>query len=185
MLVLSTWVARPGSTYRFSFVFLVPLLWLAYCVRGRMRLHPLHFALYAIALLFHDLGAFGLYQRKFFGLEFDFFVHLYFGFVLGLVLYRGFEHFFGWNGWKLWIAVAIFTLGIGGVHELVEWSSTMILGPERGMLKLDPNDPFDTQKDLFNNLSGAVLAVIVYSLARRARRNHEQASIPAPVPEGN
>jgi uncharacterized membrane protein YjdF len=187
MLMLSLGVARPGSTYRFSFLFLAPMLWLAYGVRRRIHLHPLHFALFAIALLLHDLGAFGFYQRKFFGLEFDLFVHSYFGFVLGLVLYRGFEHFFKLSGWKLWFAVAIFTLGIGGVHELVEWSSTMLLGPERGMLKLDPNDPFDTQKDLFNNLAGAIFASIVYSVTRgaRQRRSREHGAIPIGAQQHN
>jgi uncharacterized membrane protein YjdF len=185
MLMLSLGVARPGSTYRFSFLFLAPMLWLAYRTRNRVHLHPLHFALFAIALLLHDLGALGFYQRKFFGLEFDLFVHAWFGFVLGLVLYRSFEHFLNLSGWKLWFAVAIFTLGIGGVHELVEWSSTMLLGPERGMLKLDPNDPFDTQKDLFNNLAGAVLASILYSIVRQRQRSREHISIPLTAKQHN
>src|SRR6059036_524920 len=95
MLVLSLRVARAGSTYKFSFVFLAPMLWLAYFVRARIAPHPLHFAFFAAALLLHDLGAFGFYQRKFFGLEFDFFVHLYFGMVAGFVFYRAFDRFFG------------------------------------------------------------------------------------------
>jgi uncharacterized membrane protein YjdF len=162
-------------------LFLLPLLWLPYFARRKIKLHPFHFALFAIALLVHDLGTFGYYRRTFFGLEFDIYVHFYFGMVIGFVLYRAFNHFFGLTGWKLWVAVALFALGIGGVHELVEWASTMMLGPERGMLKLDPNDPFDTQKDLLNNLCGAVLASALYAFGRRARRDGARTSVSAPI----
>ena len=65
--------------------------------------------------------------------------------------------------------MALLTLGIGGVHELVEWSSTLALGPERGMLKIDPSDPFDTQKDLANNLAGALVAAAFYATARKSQ----------------
>jgi hypothetical protein len=166
MVALSFGFAPPGSTYKFSFAILAPILWLVYFARSRLALHPFHFGLFAGALLLHDLGSFGFYRRKFFGLEFDLFVHFYFGLVAGFVFYRAFETFYGLTGWRLWLAVALFTLGVGGVHELIEWSSTLAMGPERGMLKLDPNDPFDTQKDLLNNLCGALLATALYSLAR-------------------
>jgi uncharacterized membrane protein YjdF len=56
---------------------------------------------------------------------------------------------------------------MGSAHELVEWSTTLVMGPERGMLKIDPRDPFDTQKDLANNLAGALVAAGVYAVARR------------------
>jgi len=167
MISLSLWAAPAGSTYKFSFAVLSPMLWLVYFLRRRFALHPFHFALFAVALLLHDLGSFGFYRQKFFGFEFDLFVHFYFGVVAGFVLYRALGHFYGLAGWRLWVAVLLLTLGIGGVHELVEWSTTLMMGPERGMLKLDPNDPFDTQKDLLNNLAGAVLASVFYSLARR------------------
>jgi len=165
LVALSLWVAPPGSTYKFSFAILSPILWLIYFVRARLALHPFHFGLFAAAILLHELSSFGFYRRKFFGVEFYLFVHFYFGVVAGFVFYRGFKHFYELKGWKLFVAVALFTLGVGGVHELVEWSTTLAMGPERGMLKLDPNDPFDTQKDLLNNLCGAMLAAALYSVA--------------------
>jgi uncharacterized membrane protein YjdF len=169
MVALSLWVAPAGSTYKFSFAILGPILWLIYFLRHRLALHPLHFALFGTALLLHNLGALGYYRREFFGMEFDLFVHFYFGFVAGFVLYRALGRFFKLAGWRLWVAVALLTLGIGGVHELIEWSTTLAMGPERGMLKIDPHDPFDTQKDLANNLAGALLAVAFYALARKLR----------------
>lgn len=165
LVALSLWAAPPGSTYKYSFLILGPILWLVYFFRGRLALHPFHFALFATAILLHDLGSLGFYRKQFFGVEFDLFVHFFFGVVAGFVLYRALSYFYGVTGWKLWLGVAIFTLGLGGVHELIEWSTTLIMGPERGMLKLDPNDPFDTQKDLLNNLAGALLATALYSIA--------------------
>ena len=167
LIVVSVWMAPPGSTYKAAFAILAPLLWLVYAVRRRLALHPLHFGFFAGALLLHDLGSLGFYRRRFLGFEFDLFVHFYFGMVAGFVLYRAIGHFLGLTGGKLWLAVILLTLGIGGVHELVEWSTTLVMGPERGMLKLDPNDPFDTQKDLLNNLAGAMLASCLYAAARR------------------
>src|SRR5688572_12580274 len=164
MVALSLWIAPSGSTYKFSFAILAPILWLVFAVRTRIALHPFHFALFAAALLLHNLGALGFYRRKFWGIEFDLFVHFYFGVVAGFVFYRAFERFYGLAGWRVWVAVALFTLGVGGVHELIEWSTTLAMGPERGMLKMDPNDPFDTQKDLLNNLSGALLSAAAYSV---------------------
>src|SRR5688572_20648308 len=124
MVALSIWIAPAGSTYKFSFAVLSPILWLVYFLRRRLALHPFHFALFAAALLLHDLGSFGFYRKKFLGFEFDLFVHFYFGVVAGFVFYRAFETFYRLFGWKLWLAVALFTLGVGGVHELVEWSTT-------------------------------------------------------------
>jgi uncharacterized membrane protein YjdF len=57
------------------------------------------------------------------------------------------------------MGVALVVLGIGAVHELMECGTTVILGPEKGMLKLRPDQPFDTQKDLLNNLLGALAAL--------------------------
>jgi uncharacterized membrane protein YjdF len=174
MIALSVWVAPAGSTYKFSFAVLSPILWLVYFLRRKLALHPFHFALFAAALLLHDLGSFGFYRAKFFGVEFDLFVHFYFGLVAGFFLYRALGHFYALSGWRLWVATALFTLGISGVHELVEWSTTLVMGPERGMLKLDPNDPFDTQKDLLNNLAGTLLASALYAIARRREQIAER-----------
>jgi len=43
-------------------------------------------------------------------------------------------------------------------------------------LKLRPDEPFDTQKDLMNNLLGAITAVVAYAIKRRQIRSSESAS---------
>lgn len=164
---ISLFGARPGSTYNYSFLFLSALLWSVFALRRKIVLHPFHFALLATALLLHNLGAFGCYNRHYFGLEFDFYVHFYFGMVGGLILERAFRHHFGLASWKLWIAVTIFILGVGAVHELIEFASSLMMGPEKGMLKYQQNDIFDTQKDLLNNFLGALTGLILQWLAGR------------------
>jgi uncharacterized membrane protein YjdF len=164
LLAFSFALAEPGSTYRWSFLFLTPLLWLVYALRKPLVLLPVHFAFFVLALVLHDLGTFGFYDRIFFGLRFDNYVHFTFGLIAGLISYRAFRKRLRLSPRALWVATPLFILGLGAVHELIEWSTTLLLGPERGMLKLRPDDPFDTQKDLFNNLLGALLATLCYSI---------------------
>ena len=68
---ISLLLAAPGSTYQWSFVFLLPLIWAVYFLRDRLALLPWHFALFALAIIIHDLGTFGLYRKTFVGLRFD------------------------------------------------------------------------------------------------------------------
>ena len=155
-----SFTAPPGSTYRYSFLFLVGMVWATYAVRRKLLLHPLHFALLCSALLLHNLGVFGYYRREFFGLQFDTYVHFYFGFVCTFVLSHGLKLAYRVTGWRLWLAVTLGILGFGAIHELIEYFSTMALGPERGMLKNLADDPYDTQKDLLNNLLGTQLSLL-------------------------
>lgn len=162
-------VGHGPSTYRYAILFLGPLLWGVYRFRLQLCLHPVHFAFFAAALLLHDLGAFGAYGKFFFDLEFDTYVHFFFGFAGALLAARGVRCRLGLTGWKMWVATILLIMGIGALHELLEFGSTMLLGPEKGMLKLNDPDKFDTQKDLANNLGGCLLALTLYTLSRALR----------------
>ncbi|HMJ90219.1 MAG TPA: DUF2238 domain-containing protein [Candidatus Acidoferrum sp.] len=170
MMALS-FAAAPGSTYRFSFLFLAPIIWLAYAARKRLHLRPVHLALIASALVLHNLGVFGWYRREFWTLQFDTYVHFYFGVVGGFIVRAGLEGAYGLRTWRLWVAVILGILGMGAIHELIEWASTMILGPERGMLKTLADDPYDTQKDLMNNFLGTVLSLLCSWLLKCVRQS--------------
>src|SRR5688572_17432915 len=88
-VLIAIFVAPPGNGYRIAPVFLVPLLWIIYALRRRLHLTPLLFAAFVAAVLFHNYGgARGSYQTKPFGINFDVFVHSYFGFVGGLLIHR-------------------------------------------------------------------------------------------------
>jgi uncharacterized membrane protein YjdF len=164
---ISLFLAEPGSTYRWSFLFLIPLIWAVYFWRDPLALRPSHLALFALAIIIHDLGTFGFYKKTFFGLRFDSYVHFIFGFVAGLILFRAASERLPLSRRFLAFAVPIFILGVGGLHEMFEASTTILLGPERGMLKLHPDQPYDTQKDLMNNLLGATIAVLLAVLRLR------------------
>ena len=166
ILVVLSFTAAQGSTYRFSFLFLTAMVWGVYALRRKLFLHPLHFALLCSALLFHNLGVFGFYRREFFTLQFDTYVHFYFGFCCAFLMTRGLRLGYSLNGWRLWLAVTLGILGFGAIHELIEFASTVALGPERGMLRTLADDPYDTQKDLLNNLLGTLLSLTCSSLYR-------------------
>ena len=85
------------------------------------------------------------------------------------MLFRYLEHTVTLTVWQLRIATVLLILGMGAVHELVEWGSTLALGSKHGMLKTEGVYQFDTQRDMFDNLMGAIVAVTVYVLVRRSR----------------
>jgi len=157
------------STYRFAILFLGPMLWAVYYFRRPLALEPVGFGLFAFAMLLHDLGAFGFYRRDFAGIEFDFYVHFYFGFAGAYLLANTFAAKMRWEGAALWVGTTLAILGIGAIHELVEYATTLALGPEKGMLKINDPDKFDTQKDLLNNLMGTLLALAVRQFFSRRR----------------
>jgi uncharacterized membrane protein YjdF len=168
ILAAITLVAKGPATYRFAILFLGPMLWAIYFLRERLHIHPYHFAIFATALVLHDMGAFGSYGQEYYGLEFDTYVHFYFGVAGGFIIARALRACFGLSGWQLWVGTVIVILGLGAIHELIEFGSTMLLGPEKGMLKLNsPDAKTDTQKDLLNNMLGTLLALLIYSLFRR------------------
>jgi len=104
-IAMSVFVAKPGSNYRFSALFLVPIVWGPYVLRRRIHLRPVHDVLFTVALL---------------------------------------------------------------------------LGPKNGMLKTEGVYEFDTQRDMFDNLMGAIVAVTLYAWSRRARRSGREADAPGP-----
>ena len=112
-------IAATVPTYRVSPVFLVPILWAAYLLRRKIDLHWLHYLLFAIALLLHDLGAFGFYQRNDLGLSFDIYVHFYFGFVAALIVQRALHRWFQLKGLPLAALTLLVIMGCGAIHELV------------------------------------------------------------------
>lgn len=147
------------AKYRWSAAFLVPLVWIVFLLRARLALRPLHFALFVVAVLAHDLGAFGWYQRRVAGLQFDWLVHFLFGVVGGLIVARLLRLRLGARGLALGLLTVLTVTGLGGVHEIIEAGSTAVLGAEHGMLHVGPEDPYDTQQDMLGNVLGACLAL--------------------------
>jgi uncharacterized membrane protein YjdF len=166
-VAISFFAQAESAKYRYSFLSLVPIVWVAFALRRKLDLTRLHFALFALGLVLHDLGAFGAYQRELAGLQFDWLVHAYFGVVGGLIVARIVDSKFLALG-ALAVVVVLVVTGIGGLHEIVEAASTMFLG-DMGMLYVGADNPFDTQEDMLCNVVGASVAAAVHGL-RRGRR---------------
>ena len=167
IFAIITFVAKGPATYRYAILFLAPMLWAVYFFRHRLHLHSAHFAVFASALVLHNLGAFGAYRKEYLGIEFHIYVHFYFGVAGGFIVARALKASFGLGGWQMWVGTVIVILGLGAIHELIEYASTLMLGPEKGMLKLNsPDAKTDTQKDLLNNLLGTLVALGIYSIGR-------------------
>ncbi len=169
LLVLPFFAHPETANYRYSFLFLLPMLWGTLGIGRGIHLHAFHFALFAIGLVLHNLGALGFYYRQFFGLAFDTYVHFYFGMVGALIVARGLNRGAELRGWKVWLATVVCLLGLSAIHELIEFASTLSLGREMGMYKMNDPDQFDTHKDLCNNLLGALTGLSAASLYRRTQ----------------
>jgi len=157
-------------TYRVSPAFLIPILWTPFFLRRWLRLNPVHYFLFAIALLLHDLGAFGLYQKEVLGKSWDIYVHFYFAFAATFIFYRALEYHLELRPWQTAFFTLMFIMGAGGLHEVMEYTSFLLLGEEKGMLKPHTAYFLDTSRDLMNNFLGCMSALIIYRILRALRR---------------
>src|SRR2546428_3963132 len=101
-------VAKPGSTYRVAPLFLVPI---------------------GLAILVHNLGAMGWYQKSPLPWSFDIYVHFYFGVVGGLLVYRMLHQSLPLRGWTLGFMTALLMIGAGAVHERSSGSARCCSAP--------------------------------------------------------
>jgi len=154
------------SHYKYDFIFMMLLLWGVYKIRDRIRLHPFHFGLFAVFLVLHNLGVFGAYELYIVGLEYDLYVHGFFGFVSALMLYRTYKMVGPYSDWFMYVAIIAVVLGFSAFHELGEYAGALIIGEGEGVLGVGPGDldDWDTQKDMRNNTVGAIVALVVYGI---------------------
>jgi uncharacterized membrane protein YjdF len=176
-VVISIFAKVP--TYRVSALFLIFILWIPFFLRRWLHLNPIHYVLFGIALLMHDLGAFGFYQNGLperwrvlpgMGQSYDVYVHFYFAFAATFIFYRALEYHLELRPWQTAFFTLMFIMGAGGIHEVMEYASYLLLGEEKGMLK--PHTAFflDTSRDLTNNFLGCVTALVIYRILRAVRR---------------
>ena len=161
VVIIVNAIAARVPTYHISPLFLVPLLWIGYFLRKRLAITPITYAAYFIAILLHDLGAYGFYQDSPLGFSWDILVHYFFAIPAALI-FRGAlaAHFPMLKPWQLNVAALLFVMGIGALHEIMEYMSYLVLGESKGMLKPATSYFFDTQRDLTNNLLGCLTALI-------------------------
>ena len=123
------------SHYKWDFIFLMLLLMGVYLVRNKIKLHPAHYFLFCLFLVIHNLGTFGLYSLFFFGLEYDLYVHGFFGIVSSLIIYRAYRVLIPDKSKVImYVAVIAIVLGLSAFHELFEHVGAVALGKGRGVL---------------------------------------------------
>lgn len=163
VVVLVITLLAKVPTYRVAPLALLPLMWAPYWLRRRIHLHPAHYAMFVVALILHDLGAIGFYQRSPLPpISWDIIVHTYFAFAVAFALHRLLERSeMNLRPWQACVATVLFIMGCGALHEIMEYGSYLVLGEERGMLKPKTSYFFDTQRDLTGNLAGVLLALMM------------------------
>jgi uncharacterized membrane protein YjdF len=155
--------------YKYDFIFIMILHITLYKLRNKIRLHPLHFFLFGIFLLLHNLGTFGTYKNYYFGLEYDFYTHAGFGLVAALILVRSYKLIGPYKSWFMYLVIIAVLLGFSAFHELHEYAGAILLGEGEGVLFVGAGDldEWDTQKDMFNNMIGGISGLILYSIFKK------------------
>ncbi len=166
LLLFEVYSLTTNSHYKWDFIFLMLLLWGTFFLRERISLHPFHFGLFSLFLIIHNLGTFGTYELFLFGIEYDFYVHLFFGVVSSFILFRSYKKLGHYTGWVMIIAIIAAVLGFSAFHELFEYAGAKVMGEGEGVLFIGAGDvdEWDTQKDMRNNLFGALLGLGLYWL---------------------
>ncbi len=158
------------SHYKWDFIFIVGLFLAVYFIRDKVALHPFHFFLLGVFLLLHNLGTFDFYRLTVLGQEYDLWVHGYFGVVSALMLYRSYKLVGPYRGWFMYLAIIAVILGFSAFHELFEYAGAMIVGEGEGVLFVGAGDldEWDTQKDMRNNMVGALIGLGLYWVYERS-----------------
>ena len=119
---------------------------------------------------------FGWYQTYPLGMEYDHWVHGFFGFVAVLMVLQAYYFYGVYPPAMIVIAAVAVLLGFSAFHEIFEFAGAMAVGEGEGVLFIGAGDldEWDTQKDMLNNLIGAILGMIVfYSVRYWNRRTSE------------
>ena len=153
------------SQYRFDSAIMIFTLGFAYLIRKKIHLHPMHFFLFSTLMVLHNLGVFGFYGKVYLGMEYDFWVHSYFGLVFSWMLIRA--HLFNkiFSTPFMYLMVILLVLGFSAAHEIIEYQGAKTFGEGEGFIffGVGDKDKFDTQKDMQNNLLGGIFGIALHA----------------------
>jgi len=168
-----------GTKFVYDGIIILIFLILLYIYYEKLFFTTLTFVLVNILILIHHLGSF-FYGRSFFGLEYDIYVHFLYGIIVSIYFYTFLSSKINFNKHKLdkselFFFAIILVMGISAIHELIEFSGALILGPGDGFLFFGAGDSgsFDTEWDLVNGFLGSFLGCCLMSLIRRKRLTKE------------
>lgn len=165
------WFVENSMTFLF-----VPIIF-GFCM-WYMQLSKLSFSLITLFLILHIIGTHYNYGSVPFGNTlstlltiqgniYDKFVHFSFGL---LILYPLREFFMTTSLAKgMWGYLLPFNaiLGLSALYEIFEWLTVLRLPPDIAYLFIGGSDPFDTTKDMFAAMVGALLAILIISITEK------------------
>ncbi|MBI2110054.1 hypothetical protein HYT58_02700 [Candidatus Woesearchaeota archaeon] len=170
-------------SYRNDSIIFSVLMIVFYLIRNVMNLNPFAYSLLSLSFISHNLGVFGLYANSPFPFEYDLFTHIFGIFAYSIMFYNYFKKDFTKNLMaNLWVIVLIIlaSLGVGSVIEMVEFSGYLYFGQGEGFLlygagDFQPNagpsaDYIDSMYDMFYNLFGALVGVIICGIYHRINK---------------
>ncbi len=150
------------SHYKYDLIMTLILLVVVFVVQKKIHLHWFHYLLFAFFLTAHNLGMYELYDKFPLGIEYDYWVHGYFGVVSTLVIFRAIKRrkIITDSNTIIFLTIMM-VLGISAAHELYEYGGAILLGEGDGVLFIGAGDidEWDTQKDMLNNLIGSITAL--------------------------
>lgn len=148
----------------------------------RFRFSDLSYSLMFVYILLHVYGAMYTYAENPLGYRlqdlfhsernhYDRIVHFSFGFLLAYPMRDHFKNHFQWPNWVCWVLPVEITMSFSAAYELIEWAVADVFFPAQGHAYLgSQGDIWDAQKDMALAFSGAVLAMVLWSAAKRAMR---------------
>ena len=153
------------------------IIFLLYKYFNKLELNNFIFFLLFLALLFHDFGVFGFYNKSPLYFQYDNLTHFIGGIALGIF----FINFFKKNidGKLLIIFLALLSaLGVGAVVEIIEYSGYLYLGQGDGFFYFGGKGDLGRRNsitgawanssiDMVLNLVGGIIGIISYLIYKK------------------
>lgn len=145
----------------------------------KFKFSDLSYTLFFIYILLHIYGAeytyaenpFGYWLKGIFHLQrnpYDRIVHCSFGLLVTYPMRDYFKNYFQWPGWVCWVLPVEITLSFSAAYELLEWLVADKFFPSEGVAYLGTQgDIWDAQKDMGIAFTGAVIAMVFFSIIKR------------------
>lgn len=150
------------SHYRYDILICLVLLGGVYKFKQALHLYWGHYFLFSLFLLIHCMGMYQYYEKYPLGIEYDYWVHAFFGLISSLMILRWFFlSDYNFSMLTSMVGTLIVVLGISAAHELYEFAGAILLGEGEGVLFIGAGDidQWDTQKDMLNNLIGGTIGL--------------------------
>jgi putative membrane protein len=161
--------------------FWIGVLWMTY---KNFRFSDKSYILIFIFLSLHIYGAKDIYEHNALGNllkeltgttrnNYDRIVHFSFGMFISYAMLDLFTNYFKWKLMRSYLGIVVLNLAFGAFYEILEWIVAAYFFPEQGGNFLGmQGDVWDSQKDMFLQLMGAMFFVIYFIVMNKIKINY-------------